>query len=85
MSNDPNIRQPEISAKKSMKFFWVCTGLLFGVIAIFAYAMKLEIFDAGPHVVFAMLAGVIFTILLGVGLMALAFHSDDSGIDENQS
>lgn len=73
------------SARKSTRFFLVCSGLLIGVIIIFAAAMRLEIFIASPHVVFAMILGVFFTIILGVGLMALAFHSDDSGIDDRNA
>ncbi len=67
-----------------MRFFVICSILIAAVISIFAVAMRLEIFSAGPHVVFAMFAGVFFTIVLGVGLMALAFHSDDAGIDDQQ-
>ncbi|GJL93971.1 MAG: hypothetical protein DHS20C05_03760 [Hyphococcus sp.] len=84
MTHDLEQKHDKKSNSKSLRFVWVCSGLLLGVIAIFAFAMQLEIFDAGPHVVFAMVAGVFATILLGVGLMALAFHSDDSGIDDHQ-
>lgn len=75
----------EKSTRKTVRFFWLCSGLLLAIIAVFAFAFQFEFFSAGPHVVFAMAAGVFFTILLGVGLMALAFHSDESGIDDNQS
>ena len=84
MSEKPSESKQGESAKKSKKFFWICTGLLLAIMAAFVAIAQLDIFDAGAHVMFAMAIGVIFTILLGVGLMALAFHSDDSGIDDQQ-
>ncbi len=82
MSADTDPTQRKQSAQRSVRFFALCSGLLIALIVIFAFAMRLEIFSAGPHVVFAMVLGVFFTIALGVGLMALAFHSDHSGIDD---
>jgi ABC-type nickel/cobalt efflux system permease component RcnA len=84
MSDEEHIDRHDRSARKSARFFLICSGLLIAIIVIFAFAMRLEIFSAGPHVVFAMVLGVFFTIVLGVGLMALAFHSDDSGIDDQR-
>ncbi len=83
---DLNAKNPQAPAekrtKKTARFFWLCTGLLGAIMAAFVLFSRFEIFDAGPHVVFAMFIGVALTILLGVGLMALAFHSDRSGIDD---
>ncbi len=85
MSDDANKTRPDNAKRKSVRFFLICSALIAGAVTVFAMAMRLEIFSAGPHVAFAMFAGVFFTIVLGVGLMALAFHSDDSGIDDQQS
>ena len=82
MDNAPDRDRRAKSARRSARFFLICSGFLIAVIAIFAGAMRLDFISAGPHVVFAMALGVFFTIVLGVGLMALAFHSDASGIDD---
>jgi len=82
MTDEPSEKSPEKSTKKTARFFWICTGVLVAAMAAFPFIFRLEIFDAGPHVAFAMFIGVALTILLGVGLMALAFHSDRSGIDD---
>lgn len=84
MTEQPNDNRPKNTTRKSVRFFLICSALVAAVITVFAMAMRLDIFSAGPHVAFAMFAGVFFTITLGVGLMALAFHSDDAGIDDQQ-
>jgi len=85
MEKDADKSAKACSKRKPVRFFLICSALLAGVITVFAMVLRLEIFSAGPHVAFAMFAGIFFTITLGVGLMALAFHSDDSGIDDQQS
>jgi hypothetical protein len=82
MPNEMNEKRSEKSAKKSARFFWICSGLLATIMAAFSAMFRFEIFSASPHIIFAMFLGVVLTIGLAVGLMALAFHSDDSGIDD---
>ena len=84
MSKDAENSSPKDAKRKPVRFFLICSALVAAIVTVFAMAMRLDIFSAGPHVAFAMFAGVFFTITLGVGLMALAFHSDDSGIDDQQ-
>ncbi len=57
-------------------------GGLFLLMAIFPFVFRLEIFDSGVHIPFAMFLGVVGTIVLGVGLMALTFYSARSGRDD---
>ncbi len=82
MPNDGNDKRSKKSAKKSARFFWICSGLLAAIMVAFSSIFRFEIFSASAHIIFAMFMGVVLTIGLAVGLMALAFHSDDSGIDE---
>jgi len=77
-----NENRSKASAKKSARFFWICSGLLAAIMAVFSAVFRFEIFSASPHIIFAMFMGVVLTIGLAVGLMALAFHSDRSGIDD---
>lgn len=84
MSEDAKNTPPKNVKRKSVRFFLICSALIAAAVTVFAMIMRLDIFSAGPHVAFAMFAGVFFTIALGVGLMALAFHSDDAGIDDQQ-
>ncbi len=82
MSDDRNEKTPKTSAKKPARFFWICSGLLTAIMIVFSLVFRFEVFNASPHIIFAMFMGVVLTIGLAVGLMALAFHSDDSGIDD---
>jgi hypothetical protein len=82
MPDEMNEKRSEKSTKKSARFFWICSGLLLAIMAVFSAIFRFEIFSASPHIIFAMFMGVVLTIGLAVGLMALAFHSDDSGIDD---
>lgn len=70
------------AAQKAWRFGWVATALLIAIMGVLAALSELEVFGAGFHVNFALLLGVLGTILLGVGLMALSFYSDRSGADD---
>lgn len=85
MTEDAKTEALTKTRRKSFRFFLICSALIAAIVTVFAMIARLEIFSAGPHVAIAMFAGVFFTIALGVGLMALAFHSDDSGIDDQQT
>lgn len=65
-----------------MRFGALASAILFAIIIVLGFAARLEIFNAGFHVSFALILGVAGTILLGVGLMALSFYSDRSGADD---
>ena len=60
---------------------WTAGFLVIGVL-IFVAVTQLSVFGKGFHAVFAIILGVGFTIAMSVGLMALAFHSDRSGHDD---
>ena len=70
------------AARKAWRFVWGVSGVLVALFALFAIATRFELFGAGVHVNFAIVLGVLGTILLGVGLMSLTFFSDRSGADD---
>lgn len=72
----------KIAARRAWRFGIITILILTVVIIAFAAATRLDIFSAGFHVSFAMILGIAGTILLGVGLMALSFYSDRSGVDD---
>ncbi len=67
------------------RFALIAILLIAGATAAFRLVMRLEIFDAGAPVAAAIMLGIGATILLGVGLMAAAFHSSRSGLDDEVS
>ena len=69
--------------KKALRFGALAAALLTALVIALALATRLEVFGAGFHVNFALILGVAGTILLGVGLMALSFYSDRSGVDDD--
>lgn len=71
------------AARAARRFFWIAAGLLVAIMAALVAVSRLEIFGAGFHVNFALVLGVLGTIGLGVGLMALSFYSDRSGADDD--
>lgn len=66
----------------TVRFSLIALGLLLGGAALARLIFRLEFFDAGPHVVFALTLGVVATIGLAVALMAAVFYSSRSGMDE---
>lgn len=77
-----NARDGRDAARKAWRFGGIATAILIAAMAAFAGLMRFEVFGAGFHVNFALVLGVLGTILLGVGLMALSFYSDRSGTDD---
>lgn len=69
-----NARDGRDAARKAWRFGGIATAILIAAMAAFAGLMRFEVFGAGFHVNFA--------LVLGVGLMALSFYSDRSGIDD---
>lgn len=78
--NDAGERRAAI--RKAWRFGWIATAILVAFFVAFAAAARFEIFGAGFHLNLALILGVLGTILLGVGLMALSFYSDRSGVDD---
>ena len=60
---------------------WV-VGLLLAVIAAFPLFVHLDWFDFRFRVLGLLLLGMVLSIGLGAGLMALSFHSSRAGIDD---
>ena len=75
----PDIKQER---SKTILMMAVTGAIVLIFILVFMIFMRLEIFDAGPHMIFAVFLGVFFTTLVGAGLMALTFHSDRTNYDE---
>ncbi len=82
---DAPTNDPGGDNSKTVRFAAITTVGLLALIGVVAALSGLEVFHAGPHVVFALALGVVMTILVAVGLMALVFHSDRSGLDEDVS
>lgn len=68
--------------RKAWRFGRIVSGVLVALFAAAAAAARFDVFGAGFHVNFALALGVVGTTLLGVGLMALSFYSDRSGVDD---
>jgi hypothetical protein len=77
----PKARQSK-AVRAAWRFGWLAAGLLVAITVALTAVSRLEIFGAGFHVNFALVLGVLGTIGLGVGLMALSFYSDRSGADD---
>lgn len=60
---------------------WAGGGLAV-ISLLFALLTRFQVFAEGFHAVFAIFLGVTFTIAMAVGLMALTFHSNRSGHDD---
>jgi len=73
---------PKAARRSALRFGAVATALLAALVGGFALLTRLEVFGAGFHANFALFLGVAGTIALGVGLMALSFYSDRSGVDD---
>lgn len=70
---------------RTVRFAAIAILVIGTAAAAFRFVLHLEVFDAGAPVVAAVTLGVSATILLGVWLMAAAFHSSRSGHDEEAS
>jgi hypothetical protein len=60
---------------------WLAAAIIVIIVATTLLA-RFEFVSAGFHAPFAMALGVIFTALLGAGLMALSFYSSKAGFDD---
>ncbi len=72
-----------LSARAAARRFGVIAAATVTIIAALVLATAgFDFLGAGFHVNLAMLLGIIGTIGVGVGLMALTFYSSRSGADE---
>lgn len=70
--------------RRIVGFSAACLGLIALVVLIVLVMGGFEFMgDLGVHGWIAFTLGVVVTSVLGVGLMALVFHSDRSGHDES--
>lgn len=62
---------------------WIALAAILMVVAALAYLVMMD--SVTVHTVLATILGVLFSVLLGCGLFALAFFSNKSGHDEDVS
>lgn len=74
--------QRRAALRTALRFAGAASLGLLIVIGLIGIAARFEFFGAGFHINFALALGVLGTVLLGVGLMALSFYSDRSGADD---
>jgi hypothetical protein len=67
---------------RMLRFIAVSTGLVLGVLLLGWAVTGFSGFGMSGHGIAAMLLGIVFTTLIGVGLMALIFQSHRSERDE---
>jgi hypothetical protein len=70
--------------KGILKFSAACSGAI-GAVLILAWVFGgFDTEGISTHGIIAMVVGTTFTVLVGVGLMALIFYSNRSGQDDLQ-
>ena len=68
--------------KRAYAFFAVCLGAIAAVLVVVWLAGGFQKTTLDANVTLALVLGILFTCLLGVGLMALIFYSNRSGQDD---
>ena len=68
--------------KRAYTFFAVCLGAIAAVLVVVWLAGGFRKTTLDANVTLALVLGILFTCLLGVGLMALIFYSNRSGQDD---
>lgn len=81
MSDDPAPCQ-KAALQKARRFALLASAAVIILLVAAAALARLDLFRAGFHANLAILLGVVGTIGLGVGLMALSFYSNRSGADD---
>lgn len=81
MTNDP-ASGPKDALNKARRFALVASAAVIILLIVIAALARLDLFRAGFHANLAIFLGVIGTLGLGVGLMALSFYSNRSGADD---
>ena len=82
MTLRPSDASRRSAARRSRRFALAVAGTLVAVALLLALGMRFEFVASGFHAPFAMALGVVFTALLGAGLMALSFYSSRAGYDD---
>lgn len=70
------------AARRGWRFVIVLSGAIIAIAAATTLFARFEFASSGFHAPFAMALGVVFTALLGAGLMALSFYSSKAGFDD---
>jgi len=70
------------AARRGRRFALSVAGALIALALLLALLMRFEFVSSDCHAPFAMALGVIFTALLGAGLMGLSFYSSRAGFDD---
>jgi heme/copper-type cytochrome/quinol oxidase subunit 2 len=78
----PALSQPHISAMKTAAVIGSLLVILALAIAAAVYTWPIGDAEMSGHGYSALIIGVVFTLVVGCGLMALVFYSSRSGHDE---
>ena len=70
------------SRKKGLATVFWTVGILLAILVAFPLFVHLDWFDFRFRVLGLLLLGMVLSIGLGAGLMALSFHSSRAGIDD---
>ena len=68
--------------KWSLTYSLACSGAIGALLAIAGLFGGFDTEGVSTHGIIAIVLGTMFTVLVGVGLMALIFYSNRSGRDE---
>ena len=82
LPNATQIDDQAANKKRLFRFIGFTTGILLFVALVFVVIALLDVLSIGSHGVFALFLGTVFSILIGVSLMALVFYSNRSGHDD---
>ena len=74
--------QRQQAARRGWRFAAALSAAIILIIAAATGLARFEFAYSGFHAPFAMALGVVFTALLGAGLMALSFYSSKAGFDD---
>ena len=70
------------SRSKAYRMILVTCLVMFGAMAAFALTAQMDWFGFRPRVLILLVLGMVLSVGLGSVLMAVSFHSNRSGIDE---
>lgn len=79
------MRSPQEQARREFKLMLLAIFVISGVVLAAVLWWMSTQGELRMHMVIATIAGVSASMLLGAGLMALAFYSSKSGTDEDVS
>lgn len=79
---NPADAERRTAARHGWRFALLLAAAIIAIIAATTMLARFEFVSSGLHAPFAMALGVVFTALLGAGLMALSFYSSKAGFDD---